>query len=102
MPVQGEPVHVGEDVPFAFDYDPCEEPTPPVLTGMTFQFIMAPKDGTGATVTKTCTFAGTVISWSVVAADCASRLGEMFRAQLRRVDAGSNRVWKQFDVLIVD
>jgi len=104
MSVHGElvEIHVGEDVPFEADYDPCEETTPPDLTGMTFQFTMVPKDATGATITKSCTFATTVISWSVAAADCASRLGELFRCQLRRVDVGFNRVWKQFDARIVD
>ena len=104
MGVYAEPqeIHVGTDVPFEADCNPCEEATPPDLTGMTFQFVMKPKDGTGATITKACTFVGTVISWSVAAADCASRLGEVFLAQLRRVDPGFNRVWLQFDAKIVD
>jgi len=104
MSVYGEPIeiHLGTDVPFAFDYDPCEEDAPPDLTGMTFSFTMAPKSGVGGTITKSCTFAGTVISWGVGGADVASRLGEVFRCQLRRIDLGFNRVWKQFDAKIVD
>lgn len=104
MSVEGEPIeiHVGEDITFEADYDTCEEATAPDLTGMTFQFIMTPKDGTGGGITKTCTVNGTKISWALVSADYATRLDEVFRCQLRRVDSGFNRVWKTFDAKIVD
>jgi hypothetical protein len=94
-------IHAGEDVPFSADYDPCAD-SAPTLAGMTFQFTAVPVDGTGATITKSVTVTGTVLSWTIAAADTTSRVDEVFRAQLRRTDSGSNRVWAQWVITVVN
>ena len=93
-------IHVGEDLPFAADYDPCADDEPD-LTGATFQFVATPVDGTGASITKTVTVTGTTLSWTIAAADTASREDEVFLCQVRRTNSGSNRVWLEFTLTVV-
>lgn len=94
-------MHAGEDMPFTADYDPCADDAPD-LSAASFQFTAVPIDGTGATITKTVAVTGTTLSWSIAAADTAARVGEVFRCQVRNTHSGSNRVWLEFVLTIVD
>jgi hypothetical protein len=93
-------IHVGEDKPFEADYDPCAD-DPPDLTGSVFQFTATPIDGAGTVITIAVTFTGTLWSWTIAASDTAGRVGEVFLCQVRRTNAGSNRVWLQFRLTVV-
>jgi len=93
-------IHAGTDLPFEADYDPCAEDEPD-LTGMTFQFTATPIDGTGVPITIAVLFTGTLWSWTIAASDTAGRVGEVFLCQVRRTNAGSNRVWLQFNLTVV-
>jgi hypothetical protein len=94
-------IHVGEDLDFSADYDPCAD-SAPTLSGMTFSFVATPVDGTGATITKSVTITTTVLTWTIAAADTTARVDEVFRCQLRRVDSGHNRCWLEFVLTVVN